>query len=284
MADYLMRDQVPLSEEQWDQIDVTVMDVARRNLVGRRVIPLFGPFGLGVQTIHVDQLTGGEQGAISLMGEDEAGTVMASKRDHVPLPMIYKDFQIHWRDLETASQLHLPLDVSPAAASAAFCARTEDNLIFNGHKANGHEYAGLTNAPGRNAIAMRDWAETGNAFRDVVEATQMLVSNEFYGPFALVVSPALYAGLNRIHDGTGVLELEQVRKIATAGVYQTPVLENNVAVALSVGSENMDLAVAQDLITAFLETSAMNHRFRVFEVLALRIKRPGAICTIERAE
>ena len=47
-------------------------------------------------------------------------------------------------------------------------------------------------------------------------------------PFALVVSPALYAGLNRIHDGTGVLELEQVRKIATAGVYQTPVLGNNV--------------------------------------------------------
>ena len=59
MADYLMRDQY-LSEEQWDQIDVTVMDVARRNLVGRRVIPLFEPFGLGVQTIHVDQLTGGE--------------------------------------------------------------------------------------------------------------------------------------------------------------------------------------------------------------------------------
>ncbi|HPT97134.1 MAG TPA: family 1 encapsulin nanocompartment shell protein, partial [Armatimonadota bacterium] len=257
MADYLMRDQVPLSEEQWDQIDAMVMDVARRNLVGRRVIPLFGPFGPGVQTIHVDQFTGGEQGTVSLMGDDEAGTVTMGKRDHLPLPMIYKDFQIHWRDLETASQLRLPLDVSPAAAAAAFCARAEDDLIFNGHKANGHAYAGLTNAPGRNAIAMRDWSETGNAFRDVVEATQMLVANEFYGPFALVVSPALYAGLNRIHDGTGVLELEQVRKIATAGVYQTPVLGNNVAVVLSVGSENMDLAVAQDLITAFLETSAM---------------------------
>jgi hypothetical protein len=39
--------------------------------------------------------------------------------------------------------------------------------------------------------------------------------------------------------------------------------------------------VAQDLITAFLETSKMNHYFRVFEILALRIKRPAAICTIE---
>ena len=54
------------------------------------------------------------------MGEDEAGTVMASKRDHVPLPMIYKDFQIHWRDLETASQLHLPLDVSPCRGVRRF--------------------------------------------------------------------------------------------------------------------------------------------------------------------
>jgi uncharacterized linocin/CFP29 family protein len=39
--------------------------------------------------------------------------------------------------------------------------------------------------------------------------------------------------------------------------------------------------VGQDLITAYLGPEEMGHRFRVLESLALRIKRPGAICTLE---
>ena len=97
-----------------------------------------------------------------------------------------------------------------------------------------------------------------------------------------MVNPRLYANLNRLFGNTGVLELQQVQRLATAGVFQTPVLSDSVAVVVSVGAENMDLAVAQDLVTAFLETSKLNHIFRVMEILALRIKRPAAICTIER--
>ena len=36
-----------------------------------------------------------------------------------------------------------------------------------------------------------------------------------------------------------------------------------------------------DLISAYLGPEQMNHPFRIFESLVLRIKRPGAICTIE---
>jgi len=38
--------------------------------------------------------------------------------------------------------------------------------------------------------------------------------------------------------------------------------------------------VAQDLITAYLGPENMDHTFRLMEILALRIKRPGAICTL----
>ena len=44
------------------------------------------------------------------------------------------------------------------------------------------------------------------------------------GPYALAVSPRLYADLNRIFDDSGVLELEQVEKLARRGVYPTAVL------------------------------------------------------------
>lgn len=282
MGDYLLRDQAPLSPDQWEQIDSTVKSVAERNLVGRRLVPVFGPLGPGLQAVPADTLVGAENGAIDFVGEAEGSLIHLSSRDYIPLPIIYKDFRLHWRDLESASQLSIPLDVSPAAAAAAFCARAEDHLIFNGCQVNGREYRGLTNAEGRNQIPMSDWQEAGAAFSDVVAAVQRLVESEFCGPYAVVVNPRRYAGLNRLFGNSGVLELQQVQQVATAGVYQTPVLRDDVAVVVSVGAENMDLAVSQDLVTAFLETSNMNHYFRVFEILALRVKRPGAICTIEQ--
>ena len=57
MADYLMRNQYPLSEEQGsDRCYGDGRGLAQSGGAPRD--PLFEPFGLGVQTIHVDQLTG----------------------------------------------------------------------------------------------------------------------------------------------------------------------------------------------------------------------------------
>lgn len=39
----------------------------------------------------------------------------------------------------------------------------------------------------------------------------------------------------------------------------------------------IDLAVAQDMITAYVGPEGMDHRFRVLESLVLRVKQPGAI-------
>jgi uncharacterized linocin/CFP29 family protein len=43
----------------------------------------------------------------------------------------------------------------------------------------------------------------------------------------------------------------------------------------------MDLAVAQDLTVAFMETTKMNHYFRLFEMVVPRIMVPAAVCTLE---
>ena len=39
--------------------------------------------------------------------------------------------------------------------------------------------------------------------------------------------------------------------------------------------------MAQDLTVAYLGAEHMNHPFRVFESVYLRIKRHGSICTLE---
>ncbi len=78
-----------------------------------------------------------------------------------------------------------------------------------------------------------------------------------------------------------MLENETIRQLAVDGVFQSNRLRGEAGVVISTGRENLDIAVAQDMVTAYLGADKMNHPFRVLESLILRIKHPDAICTME---
>lgn len=279
MADYLHRDDAPLSQAEWDRLDQTVVNTAKQHLVGRRFIPVFGPFGVGMQTIHHDSFSGTNPTCITMTGDCDEEPLGTQHRDYKRLPILHKDFQVHWRDIESSHQFGVPFDSSLAAAAAFFVANAEDALIFNGSHEHGIE--GLLNCEKRNTIIKKDWNEPGSIFQDVVAAAEKLGQGGFYGPYALVVSPSVYALSNRVYENTGVLELDQVKRIVDAGVFRSSILKGNQAVVVSTGAQNMDIAISQDLITAYLDLDKMNHHFRVMEILTLRIKRPQSILTFE---
>lgn len=281
MADYLQRDQSPLSADQWRMLDQLVVQTAQAILVGRRILTLAGPFGLGVAALPADTLTGTTTAQIDLLGDVEGEAVSVERRRFLPLPLIYKDFWILGRDLEANRQFGLPLDASKAAAAAAACAQVEDKLIFDGNPA--LDLAGLRNAEGRQTSPLGDWDQVGQGFADVVEGTRLLTESGFPGPYALIISPRLYAQLNRIFGNTGVLEIEQVQKLARRGVYPTSALSEPSALLIDSGPQNMDLAISLDLSTAFVESTNLNYHFRVLESIVLRIQRPRAICAFEPA-
>jgi uncharacterized linocin/CFP29 family protein len=272
----------PLNDQEWEKIKSVVIEVARKRLTGRRIVDLHGPLGPGVQTIVHDHFSGTTIGRVGLLGEEECDPVRSVRRESGIIPLIYKDFILHWRDIENARQTGTPLDISAAAGAAAFCADAEDDLIFNGNPEMGYE--GLMVVEGRKTMARSDWSAAGNAFKDVVDATQTLVDAGFYGPYAMVVSPKLYTQMHQVHPGTGVLEIDHVRKLITDGVHQSPLIKEGSGMIVATGAQNFDLAVAQDLTVAYLGAEHMNHPFRVFESVYLRIKRHGSICTLEPQE
>jgi uncharacterized linocin/CFP29 family protein len=276
VPEYLQRDQSPLGIDQWAAIDQAVVRTAQSMLVGRRFISLVGPFGPGVEALPSDTIGGAGIGQIDLLGNDEGQAIGIQGRRFLPLPLLYKDFWIHWRDLEASRQLGVPLGLGNAAAAAAATAQAEDRLVFDGEPALG--LPGLRTVDGRQSLPMSDWDTGGRAFADVVEGVRMLTQAGFTGPYALAVSPRLYADLNRIFDDSGVLELEQVEKLARRGVYPTAVLPEPTALLVDSGAQNMDLALGLDLSVAYVESSNLNHRLRVLESLVLRIRRPGAVC------
>lgn len=279
MSDYLMRDGAPLTEAEWESIDSTVVAVAKQHLVGRRVLHIFGPLGAGIQSVPNERLAAPSPGAISFEGSEDAAIEVAG-REQTPLLVVHKDFCLNWRTLETSRQMGLPLDTGAAAAAAAVTARAEDRLIFLGDHEAGVE--GLLTAKGRRTLALSDWSECGSAFDNLVNAVAVLSGAGYTPPYAAVLSPDLFACLLRVYKDSDTLELTHAKEALTGGVYESPVLGQKQGVVLALGRQHFDLAVGQDLATAYLESRNLNHYLRVMETIALRIKDPGAICALTK--
>ncbi len=277
--DYLDRSSAPLAAEEWSALDDAVVAAARQQLVGRKLIDVLGPLGSGVYSLPYSVFGSVSQAQLNLTGDEEGEAVTASERKTAQLPLIYKDFKLAWRDVETDRKLGLPLDVSAAAVAAAALAVQEDQLVFKGNGAVGLE--GLLTAKGRLTVKAADWETNGGALASVVSALGKLNEAGHYGPYALAVSPALFGQLVRVYSTTGILELEQIKALVGGGVYSAGVLTGKEAVVVATGAQNLSLAVGQDVISAYLGPVNMNHVFRVLETSALLIRRPSAICTIE---
>jgi uncharacterized linocin/CFP29 family protein len=278
MVDLLLQD-CPLTQDELDRLQNVVVQVARRRLVGRRFIDVYGPLGPGVQTVKYETYTNATPGALDFLGESPSGAIAVEASKYAPIPIIYKDFQVHWRDLEASRRFGIPLDTSAAAGAAAFCAAREDMLIFHGEKNLGID--GLLTVEGANSIKMGAWDETGKGFADVVQATRVLHEAGHYGPYAMVLSPGRFAALHRVFEQTGVLEVRTVRDLATDGIFQTDLMTDDRCVIVATGQAHFDLALSLDLRLAYVGEENLNLMFRVLECALLRIKHPDAICVLE---
>lgn len=248
MSDFFMRDDAPLTSEEWKGLDEVVVKAARQFLVCRQFIELVGPFGPGTEVIPLG---------------------VGDKREYLSMETIQSDFRLFWRDIEASRKLGLPIELGPAAEAAVECAQAEDEMVF-----------GALFKAAKTKITLGDWGEAGVALSDVVHATEAIVSKGMFGPYAVVLSPALYAQTQRVARGMGRLVSKLIKDVAEGGLFRSPVLKGDQGLIVSLGAHNLDLAVAQDLVTAYMGNEDLDHLFRVMESLVLRIKRPGAICKL----
>ena len=107
-----------------------------------------------------------------------------------------------------------------------------------------------------------------------------MLTKGFYAPYALVLNPMMYARLASLMQ-KGRRELELVEKLVQAGIFQSTTVPKDQAMVVSPQPWNFDLVLGQDVVTAYMGNGGMDHLFRVFEALVLRVKRPGAICVLK---
>jgi uncharacterized linocin/CFP29 family protein len=265
----------PLTDGEWSRLIQTVRGVGNAT-VARRFIEFTGPLGAGAQTVPTESMIGLTEGRWSILGEEDLPVRTFTKKGDI-VPLVSKDFILHWRDVEEARLMDQKLSLAKAAAAAASCARSEDMLVLNGYSPLG--YKGLMTVAGRTHISGLQWINPGDAFRNFTLLTQTLKSKGHTGPFAAVVHPAIYASLHRVLEGSSLLEIAHVRAILSGGVFRSSLLAPRSGVVVATGRQNLELVVSLDTSVAYLGAKKMNLPFRVFKAVYLRILRSDAICT-----
>jgi len=267
MESILMRGSSPLTPEQWQLIDSTVSQVAQRILVGRRILDLYGPLGFGAYTVPLYTYPGG--------GESP---VRAKMMRHLPMATLMQEFIITVKDLELMNSGQ-PFDIAPIAAAATQAALAEDRLLLYGDPEEGT--AGLLNAEGRTILPLGDWTEEGVALTDVGKSIAALIGENFYGSYAVILHPMRFAQVQRVVGKRGLMEIDMLEKQATGGIFVSPIMPLDKVLVVTTQPQYLDLAVGLDLAAGYIETVDLEHRFRLMETLALRVKQAGAICALE---
>jgi uncharacterized linocin/CFP29 family protein len=259
---YLAREDAPFESDVWGALDKAMVEAASGLLVGRRILDLEGPYGLGMKSVPM-------QDEVSDSGLIAAGML--------PLVMIYEEFDLGARDLANFEREGITLDRSAVAEAAMAAAHREDELIFYGNEALGID--GLHTVDGASRVGLSDWMEVGAAVDDLIEAVTALDQAGFHGPYTLALAPARYNRLFRRYERGNQTEIEHVRTLVTDGVYKAPVLKDG-GVLLATGRQYASVVMGQDMTVGFIGPEGDRVAFTISETLVPRIRRPNAICVL----
>lgn len=265
----------PLDATEWQSLLLTAKSVGD-STVARRIIETTDPLGAGIQTVPSETLVGITEGYNSILRSNEQ-PIRVGDRSSGIVPLIFKDFVVHWRDLAESRIMNQRLSTSKVAAAASSCARAEDKFVLFGHEPLG--YRGLMTVDGRNIFTGLQWSNPGDAFNNFSRITEFLSDRGYNGPYAAVVHPHIYAGLHRVLKGSSLLEIAHVRALLRAGIFRSALLAPRSGLVLSRGKQNAELVVSVETSVAFLGSRRMNLPFRVLKAIYLRVHRSDSICT-----
>jgi uncharacterized linocin/CFP29 family protein len=276
----------PISEEQYKLLDQKVYYAARKVAVGRWLLPFYGPLGLGVQQVSHDVLTEVSDALINFVFQTENQDIINLTRNNLKIPVISKEFEIDRRDLESARRFGTPIDMSVAASAAYKVAILEDELILLGYAADGTNFDinGLYNAAGNDYSTSKVFSTAGNGLVACAGAMDLLMADNIFGPYNLVLNPTQFMQLkaHELSAGSGRIEFDVVKDLIGGNIFASPIMTANKGMMLPLPNDMFfDLAAAADLTveTEILQKTKSLYG-RVFECVVPRVKDANAICKL----
>lgn len=278
------RTDAPITDEQYKYIDEAVKISARQAMIGRRLMPIYGPLGFGKEAIAHDVLTEVADAQIDTAWRvDASEDIINLSRTTLPVAVIKKGFRINRRSLAASRTAGTPLDTATAKSAAYKVAKKEDELILDGYAADGSTYdiKGLYQKAG-NSTAGSSFGTSGQGIDSANAAMALLLADNIYPPYNMVLHPTQYMEAHNELSGTATLEVDVIRRMIGGEVFVTPSQTDGTGMVLAAGDRGFfDLAVGVD-ITTEVETTPLVHGRDlygvVYECVVPRVWETNAIC------
>jgi uncharacterized linocin/CFP29 family protein len=276
-----------LTDYELNYVETQIVKTVRPLLVGRQLMPArnLPDAGYTKYTFYTENDMG--QATISMTGEEVSRDKVDLTEGSVKIPIISKDYLLHWRDVLRRRNQGEDLNTQHAENAARQVAEEEDKLILSG------EYTGwpalgiqgLTTATSRNEQNGGDWS--GTYLTEVSTAKQTLRAAGFYGPYKLILTSTWYSQLEVLIASTEKWAFQAVGELI-GGVENILISDNLYAadggvdsvVLVDVQPGNFELLVGADISNYTHQNDAMNYECKVWEAVVPVIKRPKAIVEI----
>ena len=272
-----------LRKDEWEMIDDRVNEVMRERLTivddlrGRGLVT---KVGLGTTLRVTERLEDFAAAEVSFDGDTAPQKDKPSfLRDTIPVPVVSKDFQISWRQLEASRTRGEPLDTTAAALAARKVRDRMQDLFVNGfgHGPAGGSIPGLVNAANRQTISLgTDWDLSGSdIINDVLRMLETAYAVNLFGPFFLYVPKNYWATIQDDYstakgDRTFLERILAFSDVETVRPLDTLADDNVIMVQMT--EDVIDLSEAQAITTVQWDKNPFVTNFRVLAVGGPHIK------------
>ena len=281
------REQGTLTVEEYRHVEQEITKAVQPVLVARKIFPTtkIGDAGY-MQTKYYTQ-TQMSQAQISMYGETESEDKVVRYPTVLPVPIIHKDFLLHWRDILASRRFGESIDVSHGQDAARQVAEEEDKLLLTGEYTGWEAYGiqGLATRANRGTTPGGAWP--ANAIANINAARAVLQAAGYVGvPFTLVGRVTQIKALDGQVANTAftyrqfLLQNKLVQAIYESDNLFTAAGLTTSALLVATAKENFDLVIAQDITTFMWQDKHMNQHGKVYEAVVPRIRRPTSICEI----
>jgi uncharacterized linocin/CFP29 family protein len=272
-----------LRKDEWERIDARINDVMRERLTivdDLRGKGLVTPVGLGTVLRVTERISDFDAAEVSFDGDTAPKRDRPNYlRDTIAVPVIAKDFQINWRQLEASRTRGEPLDLTAAGLAARKVRDQLQNLFVNGFDNTPAAGAipGIVTAANRQTISLvTDWDASGaTIISDVLDMLEAGYAVNLFGPFFLYVPKNYWATIQDDYstakgDRTYLERILAFEDIEAVRPLDTLADDNVVMVQMT--EDVLDMSEAQAVTTIQWEKNPLVTNFRVLAVAGPHIK------------
>jgi uncharacterized linocin/CFP29 family protein len=276
-----------LRKDEWEQLDQAVVEAARQRLIGVSDLQTAGLVTrLGGSGTLVSQWNQGSEmsgASINLTGQGPRDLDRVDfKLAGVPIPVIYKDYDIPVRQLNAARRLGNAIDTTHAFAAARVVSEGLEGMLFNGNGTtlNGNTIYGYTNHPSRSTDTAGnygggDWGTITNIVPTILGMVAAANAKKYYGPFVVYVANAQYVqALSTFTDGSGQTALARALQLPMiSAIKASDYLAATNVVLVQMTPDVIDLAIGQEMVNLeWMSGDGMVGHFKVMTIAAPRVK------------